>query len=175
MSTLITTTAQIGTIKDAGGNNTAITIDSSGRVSRPVLPAWRVQLASNAQNISANSAVITWDNSSSAGCFIQGGCTLSSGVVTVPVAGVYQINTSVRKQNINGSYIEVYIRINTSSSHRGYHIIGNPDDTYHSISASQVFKLAANDTVDILVNAQGENSWLVAGGSLSSFSGVMIG
>lgn len=166
-------TLKVNTIQHTGGT-TGMTIDSSGRVFRPVLPAWRLQLAGT-QNISANSAVVTWDNSGTAGCFIQGGCTLSSGVVTVPVAGVYQINTSVRKQNINGTYIEVYMRINTSSSHRGYHIIGNPDDTYHSISASQVFKLAANDTVDILVNAQGENSWLVAGGSLSSFSGAMIG
>ena len=32
MSTLITTTAQIGTIKDAAGNATGISIDSSGRV-----------------------------------------------------------------------------------------------------------------------------------------------
>ena len=32
MSTLITTTAQIGTIKDAGGNNTAMTIASDGTV-----------------------------------------------------------------------------------------------------------------------------------------------
>ena len=30
MSTLVTTTAQIGTIKDAGGNATSMTIDSSG-------------------------------------------------------------------------------------------------------------------------------------------------
>ena len=167
-------TLKVGTIQDHANSITAMTIDSSGRVSRPVLPAWRVQLAS-AQNISAASAVVTWDNSSSAGCFIQGGCTLSSGVVTVPVAGVYQINATVRKQNINGTYIEMYMRINTSGSHRGYHIIGNPDDTYHSISMSQVFKLSANDTVDILVNAQGETSWLVQGTSLSAFSGVMIG
>ena len=34
MSTLITTTAQIGTIKDAAGNANAMTIDSGGR---PVL------------------------------------------------------------------------------------------------------------------------------------------
>ena len=167
-------TLKVGTIQDHANSITAMTIDSSGRVSRPVLPAWRVQLAS-AQNISAASAVVTWDNSSSAGCFIQGGCTNSSGVVTVPVAGVYQINATVRKQNINGTYIEMYMRINTSGSHRGYHIIGNPDDTYHSISMSQVFKLSANDTVDILVNAQGETSWLVQGTSLSAFSGVMIG
>ena len=32
MSTLITTTAQIGTIKDAGGNATAMTIASSGDI-----------------------------------------------------------------------------------------------------------------------------------------------
>jgi len=38
MSTLITTTAQIGTIKDAGGNQTAMTIDSSGRVLMPEVP-----------------------------------------------------------------------------------------------------------------------------------------
>ena len=31
MSTLVTTTAQIGTIKDAAGNATAMTIDSGGR------------------------------------------------------------------------------------------------------------------------------------------------
>ena len=32
MSTLITTTAQIGTIKDAGGNQTAMTVDAAGNV-----------------------------------------------------------------------------------------------------------------------------------------------
>lgn len=35
MSTLITTTAQIGTIKDAGGNNTAMTINNSGNIAMP--------------------------------------------------------------------------------------------------------------------------------------------
>ena len=34
MSTLVTTTAQIGTIKDAGGNATSMTIDSSGVISQ---------------------------------------------------------------------------------------------------------------------------------------------
>ena len=174
MSTLITTTAQIGTIKDAGGNNTAMTIDSTGRVFRPVLPAWRVQLNST-QNISSNSVVVAFDNSSVNGCFIQGGCSLSAGVITVPVAGVYQVNASVRYQNTNGAYIELYMRINTSTSHRSYHIVGNADSTYHSLSMGHVFKLAANDTVDLLVNAQGDTSWLVQGGSLSTFSGFMIG
>ena len=174
MSTLITTTLQgINTIKyDA--STTAMTIDSSGRVSLPVLPAWRVQLNST-QNISSNSVVVAFDNSSVNGCFIQGGCSLSAGVITVPVAGVYQVNASVRYQNTNGAYIELYMRINTSSSHRSYHIVGNADDTYHSLSMGHVFKLAANDTVDLLVNAQGDTSWLVQGGTLSTFSGVRIG
>ena len=41
MSTLITTTAQIGTIKDAGGNNTAMTIDSAGRIKAPQTPLFQ--------------------------------------------------------------------------------------------------------------------------------------
>ena len=40
MSTLITSTAQIGTIKDAGGNATAMTIDTSGRISSPQTPCF---------------------------------------------------------------------------------------------------------------------------------------
>ena len=43
MSTLIATTVQSGTIKDAGGNTTAMTIDSSGRVLTPARPAFRVK------------------------------------------------------------------------------------------------------------------------------------
>ena len=35
MSTLVTTTAQIGTIKDAGGNANAMTINNAGNVTIP--------------------------------------------------------------------------------------------------------------------------------------------
>ena len=46
MSTLITSTAQIGTIKDAGGNATAMTIDSAGRILTPNRPAFRAYIGS---------------------------------------------------------------------------------------------------------------------------------
>ena len=164
---------KVDAIQNQSGTS-AMTIDSSGRVSLPALPAWRVQLNST-QNISSNSVVVAFDNSSVNGCFIQGGCSLSAGVITVPVAGLYQINASVRYQNTNGSYIELYMRVNASNTHRSYHIVGNADDTYHSLSMGHVFKLAANDTVDLLVNAQGDTSWLVQGGSLSTFSGIRLG
>ena len=46
MSTLITSTAQIGTIKDAGGSNTGMTINGTGHVLTPNRPAFRAYIGS---------------------------------------------------------------------------------------------------------------------------------
>ena len=175
MSTLITTTAQIGTIKDAGGNETAMTIDSSGRVSRSVIPAWRVGLT-NVQTHSANSSFdITFDKTSGDGQFIQGGCSISSGIVTVPITGIYQVSANIRMNNVNANYIELYLRVNASSSDRLYAIEGNPYEPYHSICVSGALSLNANDNVKVHMYAGGDTSHTVSNGQLSSFTGVMIG
>ena len=166
---------KVNTIQDATNSTTAMTIDSSGRVFRPVLSAWRLQLNNNQSISGSTSAVVTWDNSSTNGNFIQGGCTLSSGAITVPVAGVYHINASVRFQNVGGVYIEQYMRVNGDGSHRSYHITGDPYDTYHSVSMGHTFKLSANDVFDIQVNAQNDTDYLIAGGQLSTFSGYLVG
>ena len=168
-------TLKVGTIQDHANSTTAMTIDDSGRVFRPVLPAWRLMLNAN-QTMTSNSAIVNFVSSGTAteGCFIQGGCSLSSGVITVPVAGVYQVNATVRYQNVGGIYVELYMRIN-ASAHRGYHLEGDPYDTYHSISTSHTFKLAANDTIDITANAVNDTDWYVSANRLSSFSGFMVG
>ena len=64
MSTLITTTLQgINTIKyDA--STTAMTVDSAGRVSRPVIPSWNVSLNSPQSHSSNSSFVVNWDKTS---------------------------------------------------------------------------------------------------------------
>jgi len=168
-------TLKVGTIQDHANSNTAISIDSSGRVTQPAKPAWRLQLNNNQSISGSTSAVVTWDNSSTNGNFIQGGCTLSSGAITVPVAGVYHINASVRFQNVGGIYIEQYMRVNGDGSHRSYHITGDPYDTYHSVSMGHTFKLSANDVFDIQVNAQNDTNYQIAGGQLSTFSGYLVG
>ena len=180
MSTLITTNGNItnvntGTIKDATGNTTAMTVDSSGRVSRSVIPAWRVGLVSN-QTHSANSSFdITFDKTSGDGCFIQGGCTISSGVVTVPIAGIYQVSANIRMNNVNANYIELYLRVNSSGTDRFYAIEGNPYEPYHSVCVSGALSLNASDNVKVHMYAGGDTSHSVNANHLTSFTGVMIG
>ena len=168
-------TLKVGTIQDHANSNTAISIDSSGRVTQPAKPAWRLQLNSSQSISGSTSAVVTWDNNSTNSNFIQGGCTLSSGAITVPVSGIYQLNCSVRFQSVGGVYIEQYMRVNGDGSHRAYHITGDPLDNYHSISMGHLFKLAANDVIDIQVNAQNDTDYVIAGGQLSTFSGYLVG
>ena len=168
---------KVGEIQDPTNGNTALTIDSSGRVSRSVVPAWRVGLSAN-QTISQGSSTVdvTFDNSSTENCFIQGGCTLSSGVITVPIAGLYQINTTIRMNSVSANYLEIYMTINDVRSgfnNYSYQLIGSPNSSYDSGSVSSVFSLSANDNVRIEVFGGGDTSHAVSGYSV--FSGVFLG
>ena len=160
----------VDAIKHSGGTS-AMTIDSSGRVTRSLIPSWRIGLTANV-SISATGADLEWNNTSTNGRFIQGGCSASSGIVTVPMAGVYQINASVRFNNVSNTYVELYIKVNNSDDTYGYHVEGDPLSNYHSISASEIFNLSANDNVRIRLYT-GDSSWTLH--KLSNFSGVMIG
>ena len=176
MSTLITTTLQgINTIK-RDASTTAMTVDSAGRVSRPVIPAWNVSLNSPQSHSSNSSFVVNWDKTSGNSNFIQGGCTISSGTITVPVAGLYQVSANIRFNNVNANYIELYLRIGASTSPPAFYAIeGNPYEPYHTVVVSGVLKLNANNTLDTLVYCGGDTSHSVSSGNLATFTGVMIG
>tara|TARA_Y100001938_G_C7796913_1_gene285241 strand:- start:1 stop:537 length:537 start_codon:yes stop_codon:yes gene_type:complete len=154
MSTLITSTAQIGTIKDAGGNETAITIDSAGRVFQPAKPAWRIGRGSNLTGVNQTTTVVNYDVTSNADrdLFLQGGCTVSSGVVTVPVTGLYHVGTSNRLNDISSSYVVVRITKNNDadSTFGTYDIVGDGLSTnYETVGDNTIYKLTASDTVKV--------------------------
>ena len=165
MSTLITSTAQIGTIKDAGGNETAMAIDSAGRVTQPAKPAWRIGVGSNynVSNGQAASTIINFNLTSDTTrrMFTQGGITVSSGVVTVPVSGLYHVGSTVRFDAIGGGYAILSIRINndTDSGTGTYNIKGTPDTNYFSLTESTVFDLTANDQVKVYYYVQTDTNF----------------
>ena len=168
-------TLKVQNIAHTGGT-TAMTVDSSGRVTKPQTPAFHVGLAS-AQTLSTTAATVLFeDRGTSYNNFLQGGITISSGVITVPIAGVYQFNTLIRANAVGSGFITARIMRNSMSGSEegGYIIIGNTRSTdYDNLTGSTVYKMSASDTVKIEMKTSADTSWNV--GTQSEFSGFLIG
>ena len=168
-------TLKVQNIAHTGGT-TAMTVDSSGRVTKPQLPAFHVSLAS-AQTLSTTAATVLFeDRGTSYNNFLQGGITISSGVITVPIAGVYQFNTLIRANAVGSGFITARIMRNSMSGSEegGYIIIGNTRSTdYDNLTGSTVYNMNASDTVKIEMKTSADTSWNV--GTQSEFSGFLVG
>ena len=168
----------VDAIKHSGGTS-AMTIDSNGRVLQPSVPAFRVGLAA-AQSITSSSANIDieWDEGTSSdndNCFSQGGFSWSSGIVTVPISGVYQFDTSVRLDNVGSGYVVLkMVRNNDGASNKEYFSIdGDLATNYGTLVLGGVFKLTASDTVRVTIYSDTDSSYNV--NSSSIFSGHFVG
>ena len=88
---------------------------SGGAVLFPNRPAFHVSLAS-AQTLSTTAATVLFeDRGTSYNNFLQGGITISSGVITVPIAGVYQFSTLIRANSVGSGFITARIMRNSMS------------------------------------------------------------
>lgn len=162
----MTSILKVSEIQDPTNSNTALTIDSAGRVimgsSRPVLFA-QGNVANNV--VYANTADITFATSGvNFGEFEQGGMSLVSNTqFTVPVDGLYQFiayvymndsNTSCRIQlAVNGSF-------NPTTTPAG--LLQSGDAASRSMILSNVLNLTANDYVTVK-NASGANRTIYNG------------
>lgn len=171
----MTSVLKVDNIQSSGGT-AALSIDSSGRVTRNVVPAFRAGLSGNQnETSSATNITVEWDNVTTLNHFMQGGITKSSGVFTVPIAGLYQFNFVLRINNVGSGYIIAKLIVNNdeSGSQETYIINGSPDATYENLTGSDMLSLSANDNVRINVFVSADTSWNISG--VSQFSGVMIG
>ena len=145
-------TLKVQNIQHTNGT-TGITIDSGGRILKPTNPAWRIGRGSSLTGVNATTTVINYDVTSNADrdLFIQGGCSVSSGVVTVPITGMYHVGTSNRFNDVGAGYIVVRITKNddADSSFGTYDIVGSPSADYETIGDNTIYTLNANDTVKV--------------------------
>ena len=170
---------KVNTIQDATNSNTAMTIDSSGRVSLPLVPAFRVGLASTQTITTADSnETVTWDDgtsSDSINCFTQGGFSWSSGIVTVPISGVYQFDMTLRIDGIGSGYvIGKIVKNNVHTGNDEYYTIeGSPASDYQAVTTGGVFKCSASDTIRVTIFSQNDSNYSVNNASI--FSGHFVG
>lgn len=167
---------KVQTIK-APNDTTAMNISSSGIVTQPEVPAWRLGLTTGQAETTSGGVgqLVNWNETTSANCFIQGDLQYNSGIITVQTAGVYMIHANVRIDNIGSGYVITRILINDNSTGNTetYSIVGSPSTAYHSVNATDCYKLVANDTIRIRVAASADTSWEI--GQQSTFSGHLVG
>ena len=165
----------VQTIQHTNGTD-AMTIDSTGRVLTPARPAFRLCVGSVQSVSSTDQTIITFaDQGASLNNFIQGGISVSSGRVTVPVAGVYSLSFALRVDGVGSGYALVRMLRNANNLGQAvtYVIDGGPSSSYENFTANAVFKLDANDVVDVRINASTDSSYNV--NDKSEFSGFLVG
>ena len=171
-------TLKVGTIQDHTNSTTAMTIDSAGRVLQPAKPAWRIGRGSNLTGVNQVTTVIDFDDvaDTNRDFFTQGGVTVSSGVVTIPVTGIYHLGSTIRFDDVSSSYIVVRMTKNNDndSTYGTYDIVGNGQSTnYESIGDATIFKLNANDTVKVDYYVSNDSSFTI--NVRSYFWGYLVG
>ena len=156
---------KVNTIQDATNSNTAMTIDTNGNVFRGVLPSWRLGFTSSSSTQSSAETTVPFAVTSGNNCFIKGGVTYdsSSYEITVPVAGVYMLGSTVRVDSgTSGNYLLIRIvknGVTTKKADTYYHLIDDMSSVYHSVGVSGIFDCSANDTLRVQTVAQSDTSW----------------
>ena len=138
---IMTSILKVSEIQDPTNSNSALTIDSSGRVTTPARPF--IQLIRNADaDYAVDTTITDWRVNDSRGI------TISGGVMTVPVAGLYQIGLSC----ITNTTAGIYLYINSTQIYRiGYAALGT-GEAWSQIGGDGIFNLNANDEIKFVAS-----------------------
>ena len=162
----MTSILKVSEIQDPTNSNTALTIDSSGRVTTPAKPAFSVTgLGSNFTIISGAETKLPFQGTPT----VNVGSHYSSGTFTAPVAGVYWIQSYALILNSGGNNATLIIK------RSGLKIIeGRAKNTLETqVSVEGVVSCSAGDTIEIFAGCDGSNSLLYSGYNI--FNGYLIG
>ena len=172
MSTLITTTVQGVQNVKYDASTTAMTIDSSGRVFRSVTPhifAIRRNNSGGGYTTISNGGKYEFDTILQSG----GGMALSSGGVSIPVAGLYFFNISMLNNNVENN--ELSVKIGSGNYFRRCFV---NDHRWMEMSFTKTF--SASDVINVHNTGGGNRGWHYSGPDsdqdiYSSISGYLIG
>ena len=172
---------KVNTIQDATNSNTAMNVDSSGRITEPSKPCFAVK--SNrlvaTTNFDSRTAVPFNEIEFQRGgtiVAITGSGDATAAVFTAPITGIYQFNLVVNLHNAGGGnwnssylYIDGATLASNDLTYRSIH----DANTYHSLTSSFMIRLNANQTVTPYFQTSGDTSASVRNGC--RFSGFLVG
>ena len=156
---IATTELDLATIKDSSGTNTAMTIDSTGRILTPARPAFRARNDATSSATSVTGIIVfnveDFD--------IGGNYDTSNGRFTAPVAGIYYFcfdalvtDASNNVALASGNSTRVSFFKNGSEfvgSQRAYNRTDGATQ-YNTIYRTDLIQLAVNDYIQVNVGGQ---------------------
>ena len=172
-------TLKVGTIQDHANSNTAMTIDSSGRILTPARPAFRAFLSSNTGNVNYTGGATSDFVFDSESYDIGGNYTTSNGKFTAPISGLYHFNANIYGSGTTDGadvWCSVYIFVNGTQVSR---TINDPQGgNYGMPQITDNLQITAGQEVTIRLASYGDTTINVSGssdGSITNFSGFLIG
>ena len=177
---IATTELDLATIKDGSGTNTAMTIDSTGRILTPARPAFSCR-PNGSINVAENPS--GWKTTVFGIVDFDIGNNLNAGGYFVcPVTGIYQFNLHMRLDSVGSGITIICLgseisgtstpTTNANLYYNSYVINGAPNSTYDSLATSVTISMTAGDTV-MPWHYSSDTSYTVQ--VASSFSGFLVG
>ena len=156
-----------GSIKDSAGTNTALTIDSSGRVFKPATPVFHAYASDNAYQ---TTSPIPWDTTL---IDVGSGFDTTNNKYVVPVTGNYYIAVHVGtiRSNVNGEYLTILLKKGTTTIQQGY-TEETSSQGYGNVAFSAIHPLTAGDELTVTTSGNGD---YYASKTYTIFSGYLIG
>jgi len=159
------------------GTNTALNIDSSGRVFKPQKIAFMSKLTSSFNPGTAARTVIPFATNNSATNVFDHGSNFdnTNNRFVAPVSGLYLIFALGRiDSHSTSSYHILRFAVNGSVIGEGYAIMVPNSGSYQSTFVQCYVNMTAGDYIDCRTQSQSDSSYNIESGS-SHFSGHFIG
>ena len=165
---------KVNTIQDATNSNTAISVDTAGRILTPARPSFYAT-KTDAQTISGNTQTDIIMNSAITNV---GSCyDTSNGLFTAPITGIYYIHAQWAGVVANDNrYFNCYVQdqSDTKVLVGRHHTNTTSGTTYGTSHTSGVVSLSSGNTLKVRVEV--ENSMaLYVGDRGNCFTGYLIG
>jgi len=159
----------VGTIKDSSSTNTAMTIDSTGRILTPARPAFFAYLPSSvAINNTSETDMCQYMTSTD---FNVGGHYSASGGFVAPIDGIYSFQVGFYFYPI--AYAEVEVHKNGTRYQRLSNIVAASAVNPYANNYAFLMQLSSSDEVKVAVSAG--TATLYHGDRNTFFSGFLVG
>ena len=173
----MTSILKVSEIQDPTNGNTALTVDTSGRFNAPANPILHATGGSGMGWLSPSGSAATitgWVTSGTTVAFNRG-FSVSSGVVTVPCDGIYEVHMSLLTETNAGEYVLCRIKKGSTiyATNQIYQLDSGRQQT--TITLSCLFEATAGETITTTVQGGGSSPQYYMDANYANFMVKMIG